>query len=331
LSEGSIDIYDLTIRGGHSDGPGPLELLNPQLADPTLRPTAVAVSADGRNAYLATALTSDSERDGKPKGTLFNVVIHHEYQQAPEVLFGPAIESGSKPQFQCIAVSRDGSVMAAGTLRSGIASWWNGAVKPSQRRDIDRVGTDAISALAFSADGSRVLFGGRERDLTLRSLGVLDSTPVLRLQGHPKGVRCVAFSADGKFAVSGGSDGKVCVWDFTGPAPASGYLKPAKELLWHEGDVYSVAFATAGDRFLTGGEDGYFCMGEVSRPQQLLHERAGDAPSKVYAVSFSADDAHALYATERSISSYLLRNPPAAEARTSGRDNVAVDKPLSIR
>jgi WD40 repeat protein len=331
LSEGSLDIYNLVQREGKSEGPGPLELLNSQLTDPQRRPTAVAVSDDGRHAYLTTALVSDTERDGKPRGKLFNAVIHHEYQQTPELLFGPALDSSGKTQYQCVAVAPDGGVLAAGTLRPAVASWWNGAVKPPPRREIEHLLGDGVSALAFSADGKRVLFGGRERDLVLRTLGILDNSPPLRLQGHAKGVRCAAFSADGRFAISGGSDGKVCIWDFTGPAPPGGYLRPAKEIAWHDGDVYSVAFALSDDRFLTGGEDGFFCLGEVSRSQQLLRERADDSSSRVHAVGFSPDGKYALYATERSIGRCLLQTPPLGDARSGGANADALAKPLSIR
>jgi serine/threonine protein kinase len=331
VTEGNLDIYNLAARGEKSQGPGSLDQLTPGLTDPARTPTAVAITADGRHAYLTTTKSSDTERDGKPKGSLFNVVVHHEYQQSPEVLFGPAVESGGRSEYQCVAVSVDGKVLAAGTLKSGDASWWNGAVKPPECRNFKHRVGEAVSALAFSADGKRVLFCGRDRDLCLHTLDFLGGAPPLLLKGHPKGVRCAAFSADGRFAISGGRDGKVCVWDFTGPPPTDGFLRPAKELSWHDGEVNSVAFAPAGDRFLTGGEDGFFCLGEVSRSDQLFRERPDVPPTQVRGVAFSRDGVYALYATEGSLGRYLLQLPSLAEARPPGKGSAASPKPLSIQ
>jgi serine/threonine-protein kinase len=328
VSDEHLDVYDLASRGAKL--PVALEQLSPGLSDSARTPTAVAVSADGRNAYLTT--TAPIGGEGNNKSDLVNAVIHWEYQQTPVVLLGPPIDAGSngKPEYLCVAVAPDGGVLAAGALRSGAASWWNGAVKPPERRDFKHLVGDAVSALAFSADGKRVLFCGRDRDLCLHTLGLLGGAPPLPMKGHPKGARCAAFSADGRFAVSGGRDGKVCVWDFTGPPPADGILRPAKELIWHEGEVKAVAFAPAGDRFVTGGEDGYFCLGEVGRSDRIFRERLDVRPARVRAVAFSGDGNYALYATDQSIGRFFPGPPPLAEIRHFGGGTSAVAKPSTV-
>jgi WD40 repeat protein len=65
---------------------------------------------------------------------------------------------------------------------------------------------------------------------------------------HEGGVSAVAWSADGR-VVSGGSDGKLLLWDAAAPG------KPATELGRHEGFVGAVAWSADG-RVASGGGDG---------------------------------------------------------------------------
>jgi serine/threonine protein kinase len=337
VTDTNLDVYNVAPRGGKVLVP--LGQLADGLPDPMRTPTAVALSPDGRQAYLTTAVANSAERDGKPKGALFNAVVHWKEGLSTEILFGPPIEGIHKPEFTCVAASPDRSVLAAGTLRSHTASWWDSAVEPPGRREFDPQIGDAVDALAFSPDGKRALLGsrgrGRQRDLCLYTLRQLAGTQPVPLKGHPSGVLCAAFSADGRFGLSGGVDGSVCVWDFEGPPPADGTLRPAKLLSWHQGPVTAVAFAPSGDRFLSGGEDGFLCMGQVSRSGQLLRERTEEPraalPAAVRAVAFSGDGDYALYATDRSIGRFLLRPLSPAVARGPGGAASAVAKPFATR
>jgi serine/threonine protein kinase/WD40 repeat protein len=328
VTDRQLDVYDLATRGGKAEGPGFLDQLLPGLTEPDRAPTSVALSNDGRHAYLTTTAVDSGETDLARKGELCNAVVHWEYGQAPAILFGPKVSSGRRPEYLCIAVSPDGGVLAAG--KPAAASWWSGAVKPPQLREVKHAVGEAVTALAFSPDGKRVLFCGRDEDLRLHTVDSIGGTPPLPLKGHSKGTCCAMFSADGRFAVSGGKDGKVCVWDFTGPPPADGVLRPAKELNWHQGEVKSVAFAPSGDRFLSGGDDGYFCLGEVSRSDRILHERADDTATQVLGVAFAGDGASALFATDKSLGRFHF-HLPLAETRSPGTGGAAVLKPLVLR
>src|SRR5581483_8379988 len=65
------------------------------------------------------------------------------------------------------------------------------------------------------------------------------------LQGHNNWVKALAFSADGKRALSGGADFSVRLWDLeTG--------KEIKRFDGHEADVTSVAFSPDGKFALSG-------------------------------------------------------------------------------
>ena len=66
--------------------------------------------------------------------------------------------------------------------------------------------------------------------------------------GHGRPVRCVAFSADGKQAVSGGDDGKLFVWNMVTHQPF--FVIPA-----HTQPILAVALNADGSRAVTAGAD----------------------------------------------------------------------------
>ena len=75
-----------------------------------------------------------------------------------------------------------------------------------------------------------------------------DGPPLHALEGHTEAVACVAVTADGARAASGGLDETVRVWDLTaGRAVAA--------LHEHRGRVGAVAFAGDGSVLLSGAED----------------------------------------------------------------------------
>ena len=69
------------------------------------------------------------------------------------------------------------------------------------------------------------------------------------LIGHTSSVRAVAVSADGRTAVSGGTDGTVRVWDLAGTAAP-------RVLTGHDGELRGVAVSADGRTAVSGGTDG---------------------------------------------------------------------------
>jgi len=73
--------------------------------------------------------------------------------------------------------------------------------------------------------------------------------PNLTLRGHTDQVWCTAFSADGKYIVSGSKDGTIRVWNGHTGNPVLGPLK------MHTGGVGCVTFSPNGRRIASGSRD----------------------------------------------------------------------------
>jgi hypothetical protein len=100
-----------------------------------------------------------------------------------------------------------------------------------------------IEALAFSGPGNRLaIAGGR---LRLRQA----DSKLLTLPGHRGPVLCVAFSADGQWLLSGGSDGSVRLW-----WAADG--REVCRLEGHRDRVQAVVFSPCGRVAFSGSRDG---------------------------------------------------------------------------
>jgi hypothetical protein len=100
--------------------------------------------------------------------------------------------------------------------------------------------------VSFSSDGKRIVTGSY--DNSARVWDVREGTPLIELNGHTKGVHCVAFSPDGMRIVTGSLDSTARVWDaWTG--------KLLLELRGHTSGVMSVSFSQDGKRIVTGSMD----------------------------------------------------------------------------
>jgi len=96
-----------------------------------------------------------------------------------------------------------------------------------------------------------------------------DKPEVCVQQGHGEAVLCVAWSPDGKFALSGAADGKVILWDVrTG--------RELREVAAHEvGGAVSAVYLPEGNRFLTAGTDGTVRLWDLNTMIEVKRFRAG--------------------------------------------------------
>ena len=140
------------------------------------------------------------------------------------------------------SLSPDGTLLAVGAVRDlhllDAESWKLVATLAGH--------TDAIYALAFSPDGTRLVSGSRDR--TLRVWDARARTPIAVLHGHTDEVFAVAYSPDARRIVSAGRDRAIRVWD-------AERLEEITQLHGHASYVYCLAFSPDGRTLASGSGD----------------------------------------------------------------------------
>ena len=115
-----------------------------------------------------------------------------------------------------------------------------------------RSSTNAITAVAFSPDGTRVLSVNRDDIFDHKRMKLWDVATgrlISAWGGHSGRVTSVAFSPDGARVASGSSDNTVKLWE-------AGTGRLVYTLEGHSAEVASVAFSQDGRRIFSGSHDG---------------------------------------------------------------------------
>ena len=131
---------------------------------------------------------------------------------------------------------------------------------------------NAVNAVRFSPDGSRIVSGGA--DNTVRVWDATTREPMLvghPLRGHHGEVTSVVFNPTGTRVVSGSLDGSVREWDVIGGLP----IPTAQDR------ILDVAFSRDGRKIASAGSDGTIRMWnpDTAKPIGRLGDPAGNPPA----------------------------------------------------
>jgi RNA polymerase sigma factor (sigma-70 family) len=173
----------------------------------------------------------------------------------------------------------DGGALAGGGPGKAVHLWDLDSGKdlaPTDARPED------LLAVAFSPDGKAVAASGGG---WIRLLGVADGKDLCPVPGHRGGVTALAWSPDGTVFATGGSDGRICLWD-----PASG--RERRQFASHKSAVVTLTFSPDGRTLASAGDgvgDRAVSLWDVDAKKERRQLHGADLPGRMVAISFSPD------------------------------------------
>ncbi|MBK96531.1 MAG: hypothetical protein CMJ79_12610 [Planctomycetaceae bacterium] len=178
--------------------------------------------------------------------------------------------------------SADGKLVAIG-LNNGSAQ----IIEVATQKVVATVGGHGgpVNAVAFSADGTKVLTGSADK--TAKLFNVADGAE-LRVITTPAPVNAVAFAVEGSLVVTANEDNKLRTWPVAAPEVPEGEAEaPVKELNGHGGPVTSVAtYGARQELLLSGAKDNTARLWNVEGGNQVRSLNHG---GPVTAVAVNAD------------------------------------------
>lgn len=173
--------------------------------------------------------------------------------------------------------------------------------------------TAPVNAVAVAPFGNFLLTGS-DLQLSLWSIG--KETPLLSLSDHQATINSVAFSRDGKRAVSADQSGSVLLWDLETGTFMQSLQRPEKET-----SCVEVAFSPGGSRVLAGFADGELCLWYTG-DGSVLKQLGDPAHGSVAGVRFAPSGLLAVCANQSGpMRVWRLPTPTGAEL-TAARDAV---------
>jgi hypothetical protein len=181
-----------------------------------------------------------------------------------------------------VAVSKDNRRIVSVSEDRTARVWQTDLTQRKAHRELRHpAAVRAVACTPPAAEKNLFLTGAADGVARLYDLGVEDVPLVRQLTGgHREAINCVAFSPDGRWAVTGGDDRAVVLWDVE-----AGTGKPFPADKGHRHGVTSVAFLTVGPEkklsVVSAGRDNALIVWQLSAdgtPEKVdrFDRRGGD-------------------------------------------------------
>jgi WD40 repeat protein len=187
---------------------------------------------------------------------------------------------GSAGGVAALAFSRDGKTLAASG--GGYVVLFDMTVEKPQRRAMFLASTAAVTSLAISPNGQRLVVGTTDSTARLWDLTLKEPKEIGILGGHEKTVYSVAFAPDGKTVATASGDQTVRLWDVTKEPPMHRSV-----LKGHTKEVAAVAFSPDGRLLVSGGYDGIIRIWSLAGNKPREHAALDSQSGIVYCLSFA--------------------------------------------
>ena len=259
------------LAAGHESGE--VVLFNPN--DPALTRSRVD-GPPGRDLALAFSRTGNTW--AAANGGAILIMDLGRPEVTPTRISGTDVQVRS---FSSIALSGDGSLLAAGSPNGKVSLWETGpAVLIKGSWD---TGQRGIRAVALSRDGQWLATGGADGSVMLWNPAIPDALPV-ELEGLTGPVTSLAFSPDSEAIIASGGSSQapwVRLWELTD-------REHPQQLPGPSATISAVAFSSDGRAIAAAGEEGIVWIWNRNRPTSAAAQLRADG-RPMTSLDFSAD------------------------------------------
>lgn len=150
-------------------------------------------------------------------------------------------------------------------------------------------------SLAYSPDDSLIVTTSKHKNAAVQVWNARDGQLIANLLDDPAGMTKVTFSDDGKLFATGGSKGRVIIWD-------TKTLQPLVECEGQSDEINSMAFSWKGDRLAAASNDRTATIWNAAEGEKLY-----DIEKKnmgIQWIGFSADDSLVITSSNASATAF---------------------------